>query len=85
MILDKYISYDKKVIISAICAGIWIYFRTAECYALLPRKSLFSVVLIMFWVYVNYYEPLSCLIGVFILIMYTKYNHISNFQLNKNK
>jgi hypothetical protein len=37
MILDQYLSYNKKVIISVICSGLWIYFRTAECYNMIPR------------------------------------------------
>lgn len=81
MILDKYLSFHNKVIISIICAGLWIWFRTAECYAMLPRQSLFSVLFIMVWVYVNYYEPLVCPIGILILIFYTKYNNIRTFKL----
>lgn len=81
MILDKYLSFHNKVIISIICAGLWIWFRTAECYAMLPRHSLFSVFFIMGWVYMNYYEPLVCPIGILILIFYTKYNNITNFRL----
>jgi hypothetical protein len=81
MILDNLLSFDNKVIISIICAGLWIYFRTAECYAMLPRQSVFAVLFIMAWVYLNYYEPLVCPIGLLILIFYTKYNNITNFKL----
>ena len=73
MILDKYISYDTKVIIAIICCGFWIYFRTSNCYNLIPRKHLFSVFFIMTWVYLNYYEPLFAPIGMIFLILYSFY------------
>ena len=41
MIFDKILSYDQKVIISIIFGMIWIYFRTQDCYKLLPRKESF--------------------------------------------
>ena len=81
MILDKYLSYDNKVIISIICAGFWIYYRTAECYAMLPRNSILPSLFVMGWVYLYSYEPLFCPIGLGILIFYTKYNNIKNFKL----
>ena len=81
MFFDKYLSYNNKVIISIICAGIWIYFRTAECYAMLPRHSLFASIFVMLWVYLYSYEPLFCPIGLAILIFYTKFNNIKNFKL----
>jgi len=81
MILDKYLSYNNKVIISIICAGIWIYFRTAECYAMIPRHSLFAVIFIMIWLYLYSYDPLFCPIGLAILIFYTKFNNIKKFKL----
>jgi hypothetical protein len=70
MIVDKYLSYDKKVIISILCAGLWIYFRTAECYNMIPRLHLFPVVFVMIWAYLNYYEPLFLPIGLGILVLY---------------
>jgi hypothetical protein len=70
MILDKYISYNKKVIIAIICAGLWIYFRTAECYSLIPRQHIFPVIFVMSWAYLNYYEPLFLPIGLGVLILY---------------
>ena len=71
MIVDKYLSYDKKVIISILCAGLWIYFRTAECYNMIPRLHLFPVVFVMIWAYLNYYEPLFLPIGLGILVLYS--------------
>ena len=72
MILDKYISYDVKVRISTIVAGLWIYFRTAECYSMIPREHIFPVIFVMFWAYMNYYEPLFLPIGLTILIVYSQ-------------
>ena len=71
MIVDKYLSYDKKVIISILCTGLWIYFRTAELYNMIPRLHLFPVFFVMIWTYLNYYEPLFLPIGLGILILYS--------------
>lgn len=71
MILDKYISFNNKVIISVICAGLWIYFRTAQCYNMIPRAHLLPVFFVMMWSYLNYYEPLFLPIGLLILILYS--------------
>ena len=73
MILDKYISFHNKVIISVIISGLWIYFRTAQCYDMIPRNHLFPIFFVMFWNYLNYYEPLFLPIGLLILILYTKF------------
>ena len=75
MILDKYISFHKKVFISVICAGFWIYFRTAQCYDMIPRNHIFPVVFVMGWVYLNYYDPLFLPLGLFVLILYTAIRH----------
>ena len=72
MFLDKILNYKKKVIISVICAGFWIYFRTSDCYDMIPRHHIFPVVFVMGWTYLNYYEPLFLPIGLGILILYTK-------------
>lgn len=40
MFLDKYISFDKKVFIALIFSGLWIYFRTAQCYEMIPRHEI---------------------------------------------
>ena len=74
MILDKYISFQQKVIISLICAGLWIYFRTQQCYDMIPRGHLFPVVFVLIWTYLNYYEPLFLPIGLLILLIYSKLN-----------
>jgi hypothetical protein len=82
MILDNYISFNNKVIISVICAGLWIYFRTAQCYNMIPRGHWFPVVFVMIWAYLNYYEPLFLPIGLLILILYSlgdKYKHKFGF------
>jgi hypothetical protein len=71
MILDKYLSFNKKVIISVLSAGLWIYFRTAQCYNMIPRLHLFPVIFVMVWAYLNYYEPLFLPIGLLILIGYS--------------
>lgn len=71
MILDKYLSYDQKVMISVICGALWIYFRTSECYKLIPRVHFFSVIFVSFWIYFNYYEPLFLPIGLLVLLGYS--------------
>lgn len=72
MILDKYLTFQQKIYISLIACAIWIYFRTAECYSMIPRKSLFSVIFVLIWVYINYYEPLVAPIGLATLYLYSK-------------
>ena len=71
MILDKYISYNNKVIIAVIFAGLWIFFRTSDCYAMIPSNHIFPVIFVMVWAYLNYYEPLALPIGLSILIIYS--------------
>ena len=70
MIFDEYINYQTKVKLSVIASIIWIYFRTTECYKLIPRKSLLSVILVSVWVYLNYQDPLFLPIGLLILYLY---------------
>ena len=72
MILDKYLTFKQKIYISLVACAIWIYFRTAECYSMIPRKSLFSVLFVVIWVYINYYEPLVAPKGLTILYLYSK-------------
>ena len=72
MILDNYLSYKNKVIISVICSGLLIYFRTSDCYKLIPRLHIFPIFFVMTWVYLNYYEPLFLPIGLLLLILYSK-------------
>jgi hypothetical protein len=73
MLLDNYLSFHNKVIISVIISGFWIYFRTSDCYNLIPRKQIFPVFFVMIWTYLNYYEPLFLPIGLIILIAYAKF------------
>lgn len=80
MIFDNIISRDNKIFLAVISAGIWIYFRTAECYNLIPRMHLFPVLFVMAWAYLNYYEPLALPIGLIILAAYP---YVSKY-LNKN-
>jgi hypothetical protein len=82
MFFDKYLSYNNKVLIAVISAGIWIYFRTTECYAMLPRQSLFPAIFVMLWVYAYSYEPLFCPIGLSILFLYSKINNVKNFKIS---
>ena len=71
MIFDNYILYSYKVLISVIASGFWIYFRTSDCYAMIPRQSIFPVVFVMAWVYLNYLDPLFLPIGLLLLIAYS--------------
>ena len=71
MILDK-ISYRHKVLFSVLCAGLWIYFRTQDCYNMIPRLHIFPVIFVMIWAYLNYYEPLFLPMGLLVLIVYAK-------------
>ena len=71
MLLDNYFSYEQKVIFSIICGGFWVYFRTSDCYKLIPRKHIFPVFFICGWIYLNYYEPLFLPLGLFVLITYS--------------
>lgn len=77
MILDKYISYDQKVAIAVICSGLWIYFRTNDCYQMIPRLHIFPVIFVMVWTTANYFEPLSLPIGLLILIVYTVFKNMN--------
>lgn len=81
MFFDKYLSYNNKLVIAVIFSGLWIYFRTAECYCMIPRYSLIASIFVMIWVYLYSYEPLFCPIGLGILILYMKINNIKKFKL----
>jgi magnesium-transporting ATPase (P-type) len=70
MILDKYLSFRTKVIVSVICSGVWIYFRTNQCYEMIPREQILPVIFVMIWAYLNYYEPLFLPIGLLILMLF---------------
>jgi hypothetical protein len=73
MILDNYLSYHFKVYIAVICSGLWIYFRTSDCYKMIPRGHIFPIFFVMIWSYLNYYEPLFLPIGLLILIAYSQF------------
>jgi hypothetical protein len=70
MLLDNYFSYKNKIIISVICSGFWVYFRTSDCYKLIPRNHIFPVIFVMIWSYLNYYDPFFLPIGLLVLYVY---------------
>ncbi len=65
MIYDEY--KELKIFFSVIIGILWIYYRTSECYNLLPRKSFYPAIFVGIWIYINYYEPLVLPIGLLIL------------------
>ena len=83
MILDKFLDYDQKVAISVLCGCLWIYFRTSDCYLMIPRLHLFPVVFVGIWIYLNYYDPLWLPIGLALLLFYS-YFSIENENENKS-
>ena len=58
------------MIVSIISGGLWIYFTTNQGYALIPRMHIFAVLFVMFWIYLNYLDPLFLPIGLAILLLY---------------
>ena len=58
------------MLFSVLCASIWIYFRTDQCYVMIPRGHILPVIFVMIWTYLNYIEPLVLPLGLFILILY---------------
>ena len=74
MILDNYLTFSQKIIIALVSASIWIYFRDISNYKLLPRKSIIFILIICFWLYLNYYEPLVIPIGLLIMYVYSIVN-----------
>ena len=70
MILDRHLTHQQKVIIAMVAAAIWIYFRTFDCYKLLKRKSLLSVVLVVAWIYLYDKDPLFLPIGLAIMVLF---------------
>jgi len=72
MILDNKLTYNNKVIIAVISSGLWIYFRTPDCYNFIPRSHIFPIFFVMLWTFLNYYEPLFLPIGLLILILFSK-------------
>ena len=84
MFFDKYLTYNQKVVISIVSSGLWIYFRTTDCYNFIPRLHVFPLLFVMIWVYLNYYEPLFLPAGLLILVLYGKLPHFVN-TLNNTK
>ena len=76
MILDNYIDNKTKIIISIICGALWIYFRTSDCYQMIPRLYIFPVIFVSIWIYLNYIEPLFLPIGLLVLIIYSNYSNL---------
>jgi hypothetical protein len=72
MILDEYLTFNQKVLISVITSGFWIYFRTSDCYKMIPRLHILPIIFVMVWTYLNYYEPLFLPLGLLILILYSQ-------------
>lgn len=70
MILDNLLKYEHKVYIAVLCGALWIYFRTAECYSMIPRRHILPVLFVSLWIYLNYLDPLFLPIGLSILILY---------------
>ena len=58
MILDNLLTHEQKVYIAVLCGALWIYFRTAECYSMIPRHHLLPAVFVSLWIYFNYLDPL---------------------------
>lgn len=78
MILN--LTQDEKIFISCIVGAIWIYFREENNYKLLPRKNIFSIILVSGWIYFNYQEPLMLPAGLMLMYIYSKINK-SEFNL----
>ncbi len=70
MLLDNYLTYDRKVLVSVLCGCLWIYFRTDECYTMIPRERVPPVVFVGAWIYLNYKDPLFLPLGLLVLIGY---------------
>jgi hypothetical protein len=85
MFFDKYLTFDQKVVISIICGGLWIYFRTSECYNMIPRLHIFPVIFVTIWIYLNYYEPLFLPLGLLVLVVYSYLPNIYDLSQIKNQ
>ena len=72
MIVDEYLSYNSKIQLAVLCSGLWIYFRTSDCYAMIPRQTILPVIFVMIWTYLNYYEPLFLPLGLMCLVIYSQ-------------
>jgi len=70
MLFDKYISNEMKIYIAVLSGALWIYFRTSDCYKMIPRLHIFPVIFVSIWIYLNYKDPLFLPLGLVILISY---------------
>ena len=70
LILNKYLNQNTKIIISVIVGMIWIYFRTEDCYKMLPRQEVLPTIFVGIWIYLNYLEPLFLPIGLGMMMLY---------------
>lgn len=81
MILDSVLSFHTKVCISILSGAVWIYFRTQQCYAMLPNHHILPVLFVSLWIYLNYYEPLFLPLGLVVLWLYS---HFLNSPVNES-
>ena len=70
MLFDKYISNEMKIYIAVLSGALWIYFRTSDCYNMIPRLHIFPVLFVSLWIYLNYKDPLFLPLGLLALILY---------------
>lgn len=56
-----------KEIVVILSSGIWIYYRTSDCYYLLERKNTKVCLFTMGWTYLFMKEPLVLPLGLIIL------------------
>lgn len=70
MILDEWLTYDQKVGVAMAAGGLWIFFRTSDCYQMIPRLTLLPVLFVVGWIYLNYYDPLFLPLGLVVLIAF---------------
>jgi len=70
MLLDTFLSHQQKIYLAMITASIWIYYRTFDCYALLQRKKVISILLVILWIYLYNRDPLFLPIGMAIMFAY---------------
>jgi hypothetical protein len=61
-----------KILISMISGGLWIYYRDFNCYELLKRKKMLSVILVVLWIYFYEIEPLFMPMGLILLVLFKK-------------
>jgi hypothetical protein len=74
MFFDTILTRQQKIYISMITGIFWIYFRTFDCYALLERKKIFPIILVVLWIYLYEKDPLFLPIGLGIMILYKSIN-----------